>query len=295
MRCVESYERFGRGRGDVRRVRPVPPPPAALRDGDSVGAKERAAAIAHFGSADWQIMESAEATRFKFTAHKANGVKEALEAAFHGLCAYCEAPYSAVSPVDIEHYRPKAALDTPTQANQRPGYYWLASSWENLLPSCRRCNTAEWYEQPDGMRRKSGKGNSFPLRDEATRARRPGEEIHEQPLLVHPYFDNPDHHLEFVDELIRARDGDQRGQVTIDVLGLNRPGLLQVRRDRLVPLKTALKRMSRARQRVMEKPDIAEFRTDLEEAKAEIAEMLASGKPFSALVANYIGIADTDD
>ena len=39
----------------------------------------------------------------------------------------------------MEHYRPKARVST--EQGDKPGYYWLAARWENLLPSCTDCNS----------------------------------------------------------------------------------------------------------------------------------------------------------
>src|SRR5208283_4916879 len=85
-------------------------------------------------------------------------VKRALVTMHHGKCCYCESHVRHTSPGTIDHYRPKAAsqqrIGTPFI---RPGYYWLAYNWENLLFSCPACN-------------QTYKRNQFPLRDEARRA-----------------------------------------------------------------------------------------------------------------------------
>ena len=64
-------------------------------------------------------------------------VKEALEAMFHGKCAYCESKITHVSFGHIEHYRPK----------QR--YPERAFLWRNLLLACDRCNNAKLDHFPD--------------------------------------------------------------------------------------------------------------------------------------------------
>jgi len=74
---------------------------------------------------------------FEYSAYKKGEVKRALATLFHGKCAYCETFYSASSPVDVEHYRPKGSVDG---VKDHPGYWWLAMRWENLLPSCIDCN-----------------------------------------------------------------------------------------------------------------------------------------------------------
>lgn len=63
---------------------------------------------------------------FKGRAYAKTDVREKLEDIYK-RCAYCEC--SLTGSEDIEHYRPKSK------------YYWLALSWDNLLLSCRDCNS----------------------------------------------------------------------------------------------------------------------------------------------------------
>ena len=129
-----------------------------------------------------------------------------------------------------------------------PGYWWLASSWENLLPSCTDCNSPRRQDFPGGMPATAGKANAFPLPTEKRRGHRPGEERQERPLLLHPYFDEPKDHLEFVWDIGPVEDGhirprrngsgreSVRGRATIDVCALQRLRLVQARQRRLVTL-----------------------------------------------------------
>ncbi|HWO46598.1 MAG TPA: hypothetical protein VNM41_00935, partial [Solirubrobacterales bacterium] len=173
----------------MRRVEPTPPCPPVLDPAGSPGAEERARAIAHFTAEGW------EEKKFTFSAYQVDEVREALLDAFNGVCAYCEAPLPSI---EVEHFRPKGSVRTG-DGQRKPGYYWLAATWENLLPSCHNCNTDLWTEHPDGTRRKTGKGTWFPLEDEGARATAEGEEANERPLLLHPYEDDPTEHLEFVE------------------------------------------------------------------------------------------------
>lgn len=88
----------------------------------------------------------------KIYGHKA--VKEALKTDQHGKCCFCEGKFEAHASGDIEHYRPKGAVNQHKDSETLyPGYYWLAYSWENLYYSCNICN--------------STKGSFFPLADPA--------------------------------------------------------------------------------------------------------------------------------
>src|SRR6266404_2065479 len=68
---------------------------------------------------------------FPFKIYKQPYVKEAIEKIFHKKCAYCETFYIVAQPVDVEHFRPKGAVVVGKE--KKPGYYWLASEWTNLL------------------------------------------------------------------------------------------------------------------------------------------------------------------
>lgn len=144
---------------------------------------------------------------------------------FDGRCAYCEVDFdrSRHKP-HAEHYRPKAKVTKLGSGSaapsatalvdgmpvEHPGYFWLAYSWRNILPSCARCNT------------EGGKLNQFPVAnrhfylekvsDGSLRGECPifhdpttGATLFgpleldrlEQPLLLNPYVSEPSEHLEF--------------------------------------------------------------------------------------------------
>jgi len=121
-----------------------------------------------------------------FTAYKGDGVREQLTEMFKGKCAYCETFYKATQPADIEHFRPKGGVTIKDTRPQPPGYWWLASEWSNLLPSCSDCNRPRRQDFPGGLPRTAGKANRFPLASEAKRAAAPGQEAKERRLLLHP-------------------------------------------------------------------------------------------------------------
>jgi uncharacterized protein YoaH (UPF0181 family) len=133
---------------------------------------------------------------------------------------------------DAEHYRPKrpvVALDADGKwkpvtigATPHPGYAWLAYEWQNIVPACSKCNTY--------------KGNQFPVAK--VHAARPALgcrtttelNAHEEPLLLHPYFDDPGEHLVVGERgVIAAKGKSPRGQATIDVCRLDREPLTNAR------------------------------------------------------------------
>lgn len=157
---------------------------------------------------------------------------------FHGKCAYCEESIVTNQHGDIDHYRPKGAVKdkrgkavriTIQGAEQdHPGYYWLTYNWKNLLPTCQLCN------QPNKRRvqgRTVGKRDHFPLADESKRAKASGEEVNEEPLLIHPVLEDPAKYLRMDSTgVFYAVDGEHgHGQACIDTFGLNFKGLADKR------------------------------------------------------------------
>lgn len=174
-----------------------------------------------------------------FEAYSEQVVKDALHEMFGGHCAYCESRYESVSPMDVEHYRPKAEVIEEDGTRTKPAYFWLAMDWDNLLPSCIGCNRARGQEQTqaDGSTSSAvtGKGNLFPLLAGSNRAKALGEEAGEKPLLLDPCRDKPGPHLVFRwDGFVEPRATDEemaapRGMSTIAVCGLDRSSLVERR------------------------------------------------------------------
>lgn len=207
------------------RVRPIPPPPDVLVAEGSKGVLEREKAVAFF-----KVAANAN-EKFTFSAYSDTAVRHGLNAVFHFKCAYCEAYFGATQPVAVEHYRPKSGYVGVDSKLKRPGYYWLAATWENLLPSCTDCNTARRQEVDGEDPRTIGKGNQFPLADEQSRAKKPGDEKTEKRILLHPYWDHPERHLVFDETgaIKPARDKrgreSKKGAASIEVYALRRTGL----------------------------------------------------------------------
>lgn len=160
--------------------------------------------------------------RFGFEVYKRREIAAALTEVFHDKCAYCESPIGLVTPKDVTHYRPKSSV---TGRPEHPGYWWLASDWDNLLVSCPDCDRVRSHA---GER--SGKGTRFPIADESKRAFEEGGEADETPLLLDPCRDHPESHLVFDPTGLVVSDTLQ-GQTTITVVGLNRRGLVEARQQ----------------------------------------------------------------
>jgi uncharacterized protein (TIGR02646 family) len=225
-----------------------------------------------------------------FRAYKTAGVREALNECFRYKCAYCESVYGATQPVAIEHYRPKGMVTTT--AGEKPGYYWLAAYWKNLLPSCTDCNSPR-KQVLLGQEITLGKGNQFPLVDELRRAQLPGDEQREGRLLLHPYLDRPERHLEFsADGLVRPRRTAGRespkAKASIDVYALQRPILVQFRAARQLLIRGQMNVVERESKRFDADPTNVDQGRILDEEVAKLRHFCEEGEPYAAMARQVI-------
>ena len=184
--------------------------------------------------------------KYEYKAYKHDDVKDALQKLFNGKCAYCESRYAGTQPMDVEHWRPKGEVHT--ESKTLPGYYWLASTWSNLLPSCIDCNRErKQYDIKNNSPRKMGKASFFPVKNTHLVDRKDEPLPHkldegfnggdERPLLLNPCIDEPDLHLEyektngFVKPKIIDSQPSNKAECSINIYGLNRRDLVLDRRE----------------------------------------------------------------
>lgn len=199
---------------------------------------DQADVFAHYGSGLFA----------KYSFYSDPTVKRRLIAETAGKCAFCEAFVMATDVGDVEHFRPKAQVtvrhpDTPdiqVPLDAHPGYFWLSATWENLYLSCKQCNQAY-------------KRNFFDVWPDTPRATPAAVDQAEDPLLLSPGL--PDAALR---RLIRYDPATAQAmlnpenpfgalperdtmfpriQRTIEIVGLNRPRLIQARANHLVKLR----------------------------------------------------------
>ena len=253
------------------RVTKPPRPPAALRAGAD---RTREDCDAYDANA---AAYSGGMRRFDFdrAIYGHETVRTALRKAQHRKCCYCEGRFDAFAAADVEHYRPKGAVRQDRESQTlRPGYYWLAYSWDNLYWCCQVCN-------------RSGKKDLFPLVDPVARARSHRDDVaRESPLLLDPGgTDDPRAHVRF--RLEYAVDQTDAGRRTIDVLDLNRPPLIEERRRCLRRLRE-LQGLQDVVQRLDTdglKPEVIELR---ERARRELARAPSHSAIFSAMAADFL-------
>src|SRR6516165_11718882 len=134
--------------------------------------------------------------------------RAALTELFSGKCAFCESLVDRVEFGEIHHFRPKSSVQEDPKF---PGYYWLAYEWNNLLLACGLCAMS--------------KRNHFPI--QGARAQSPSDDLQaELPVLLNPCDedDEPAAHLLFADDGY-CSGVTERGNVTVQILNLNRPAL----------------------------------------------------------------------
>jgi uncharacterized protein (TIGR02646 family) len=138
----------------------------------------------------------------------------ALVRLFCGKCAFCESKVNAEVAGVVDHLRPKWATRGLGREYAPDHYWWLAYAWNNLYLTCPDCN--------------KHRGPRFPVKGK--RINGPGEDPNdEEPLLLDPCSDEPGKHLRF-DQSGRVRALSNRGDVTINLVALNRSDLIRRRR-----------------------------------------------------------------
>jgi len=227
------------------------PVPEILKDGSERLKKEVNAAIAHYSDPE----KSKKAFKFRVYGH--SQVKESLIKMGKGKCAYCESDILATYVGDIEHFRPKGEIEElKATGNSKPGYYWLAADWDNLLFSCRNCNqkskqTTAFVEEAKSM----GKMNQFPLFDESKRVRSHEDDLEEEEkvrLLLNPCKENPEDYFKYDIEsgVIQPKKRNeflkQRAVSSIKVFALQRVPLVIEREKKAILISAQMQRVEEA-------------------------------------------------
>lgn len=134
---------------------------------------------------------------------------------FNGKCSYCEVRMEYV-PLEIDFYRPiNGSLNTVDGQFYPDHYKWLKNQNENILSICVECKRA--------------KSNRFPVEGTVAPVNSYDSRLwKERRLLVQPCRDYPEKNFVY-DESGMIYSKNKRGEVTIDVLNLNRNMLIEMR------------------------------------------------------------------
>lgn len=150
--------------------------------------------------------------------------KEALKKASHDKCMYCESKISHIDFAHVEHIKPKADDKYPE----------LEFVWENHGYACPKCNNA--------------KSDSF---DETT-------------PYIDPYSEDPKEHLYAFGSFIWAKNGSERGDLTIQDIELNRPELLEKRMAKITEINNTLNACFRTQNPRLRESALAELKKEAE-------------------------------
>jgi len=144
-----------------------------------------------------------------------DSLKWTLKQIYHEKCAFCES-YIKNNFGDIEHFRPKNSSDKKTEkCDKSYSYYWLAFSWDNLLPCCSRCN--------------GKKSNCFDIMGD--RIKYDNEKLadlhdkmesykEEKPKLLHPEYDSFESDIRF-SKYGEIESDNERVNYTVKICDLN--------------------------------------------------------------------------
>lgn len=210
-------------------------------------------------------------------------VKKALEKLFHNKCAYCEGQPTSQGPWDVEHYRPKGRVK---ENGEHPGYYWLAYTWNNLLPSCTFCNQRRvdqpTFDEPIAGPA-AGKLDQFPLLNEQDRAMNPQDSLDvEKPLLLNPCIDQDCEtyfRYDIQGHILPADPDDPRAKKTIEICHLKRRRLRLERANQMKKITKAVEAHELAKN----------FNNqDLIRVTRELVEMFAAADSPFAGAARYV-------
>ncbi|REC99026.1 hypothetical protein [Ectopseudomonas oleovorans] len=241
---------------------------------------------------------------FTFKEYKDFDVQHGLRELFKNKCAYCEG--ELLDDVEVEHFRPKGGV---TEDPAHHGYWWLAHTWSNLLPSCGHCNkrrrqhiaTESMTEdellalQAKKPKISYGKMNQFPIA--GTRATYSAPDLApEQPYLINPCEEDPELFFEWSTRghysIVVANAADPNSSAralrNISVFGLNRLRLVQSRTIRLNELRYQRIQILEALMNDATGPEsVLNLQDALRKVEA-LKQYCSAEKPYSAMAKAFV-------
>lgn len=158
-------------------------------------------------------------------------LKDVLADLSYDKCWYCEVKQER-SDNAVDHFRPKSL------------YPWLAFDKSNLRYSCTYCNSRRKNPETGET---EGKGDSFPLFNEAQRASALGQENIESPILLDPCQTQDPGFLDFYEDgrpCARQPDHEvrkRRAETSISTYHLDHQDLVEKRRVLAANIKAKIK------------------------------------------------------
>jgi hypothetical protein len=130
-----------------------------------------------------QLLADQRAEHIKKNSKIWRDFKEYLSQMSYGKCWYSESP-EPQSHLDVDHFRPKLEARRDERICDKPGYEWLAFSWDNFRLSAQLSNRPVRNQETDET---DGKGSWFPLIDGSPKACWENRCVDdERPMLLDP-------------------------------------------------------------------------------------------------------------
>ncbi|MFT3680537.1 MAG: AAA family ATPase [Ferruginibacter sp.] len=154
----------------------------------------------------------------KIRYHLYKALSGELKKDFNSKCCYCESKILKDSPENIEHFRPNFSAEGFVKKDFAPlHYWWLTFEWGNIYYACQECRRY--------------KGQWFPVLNQRAP---PGASMEivkkERNVIIDPCNDiNVEWKFGYYPDG-RVFSAPTRTRQTIDILNLNRPGLLKNRK-----------------------------------------------------------------
>lgn len=171
--------------------------------------------------------------------------KDSLADLSDDKCWYCEIKQER-SDNAVDHFRPKNRVADTDPVHE--GYWWLAFEHTNFRYSCTFCNS---QRKNPATGETEGKGDKFPLLPDTPRAKSPGEEDDESPMLLDPckaqdptlldFRENGEPCAKFPSHPNKSR----RAEESIKLYHLDHPGLVEQRRILAAKIKSWIKKANK--------------------------------------------------
>jgi len=201
-----------------------------------------------------EFANNGEWQKLSFSAYRETEVKDSLIELFKSKCAYCESRFFHVYSGDVEHFRPKGEIEEGLPS-KKPGYYWLAAEWTNLLLSCRNCNQKLKHQIFGKIQKETmGKMNQFPLANRFKHIQTHIKHINEEEpnrLLINPCIENPEEFFKYeMAGVIKPKQISgikfQMAEKSISVYVLQRMPLVQAREKVHIEISAQIQRVQEA-------------------------------------------------
>ena len=155
--------------------------------------------------------------RSKNTVGDTIGTINAVAVQFKYKCAFCETSLHK-DRIVVDSFRPRVNARGLHKDSSQDHYWWLSYEWRNKYAICRDCNEykATW----------------FPVKGKRAAIKTPylGIIKTEDSLLIDPCNDYPEEHLHYNNDG-KAVSRTEKGEVTIEILKLNRTNLVHKRKE----------------------------------------------------------------